>query len=434
MMGNQKGRLISVMLLLATFQLILHPLDALAHNLQTRMAYMYLDEATQACIDARIANAPVPNGCQALSSAWTPGTPVLKTDDELGIITKVVPDPSGTTTGVGGHIDFYVPNGVQVVDVAYMVPDGSGNLVKAPMKGQAPIAVGAGPIGAKITAELAGLTGTYTNINGVTEAPVTSGGLHRGTIAGVYGDTGIFFSEDPDTAWGTWQDFVSNSANRNACGSLAYDTTLSGYTTITNNSGDTIVPCNKWDAGQLFAWGVKGTTCGLAGCQSTPIVDYGDGRGNAPWGFASGVAGPKSGYAWSFDWEGWRNSDKSSDAKKIAAMQAAMAASKIGPWQRIQYPGSRVSYDQPGSASTLIGQASIDASTLGTEVTSLTQTSSGGGPKAIRYAVGQLTQNRPEYVWIKIKIKDLTQGVNIRSTLPHENQRVRISRKRGCRG
>ena len=24
--------------------------------------------------------------------------------------------------------------------------------------------------------------------------------------------------------------------------------------------------------------------------------------------------------------------------------------------------------------------------------------------------------------------------VNIRSTLPHENQRVRISRKRGCRG
>ena len=414
-MFNPGNRLIKSMVALAAPLVGLLSLDASAHNLQTRMAYMYLDEATQACIDARIANTPVPDGCQALSPAWTPGTPVLAQDDELGIITKVVPDPSGTTTGVGGHIDFYVPNGVQVVDVAYMVPDGNGNLVKAQMKGQSPIAVGAGPIGAKATAALATLGGTYTNVNGVIDSPVVAGtGVHRGTIAGVYGDTGIFFSEDPDTAWGTWQDYVGNTAKRNSCGSKAYDLTLpDGGQTITNNSGDTVVPCNKWDAGQLFAWGAKATTCTLAqGCTAAPIVDSGDGRGNAPWGFASGVAGPESGYKWYFDWNYWRD-----NGRNDAAMREAMAPSKVGPWQRIQYDGSRVSYDQAGSASTVLGQASLDASKLGVPVSPLnpltettSQTTSQGGPKAIRYAVGQLTQNRPEYVWVKVKIKNLQAG------------------------
>ena len=29
-------------------------------------------------------------------------------------------------------------------------------------------------------------------------------------------------------------------------------------------------------------------------------------RGNTPWGFGSGVAGPQSGYAWYFNWDEWR--------------------------------------------------------------------------------------------------------------------------------
>ena len=35
-------------------------------------------------------------------------------------------------------------------------------------------------------------------------------GLHRGTIAGVYGDTGIFYSTDPDTSYGSWQRFTGD--------------------------------------------------------------------------------------------------------------------------------------------------------------------------------------------------------------------------------
>ncbi|MEO8084270.1 MAG: hypothetical protein ABI780_10640 [Ardenticatenales bacterium] len=71
------------------------------------------------------------------------------------------------------------------------------------------------------------------------------------------------------------------------------------------------MPCNKWDAGQPLAWGAKATTFGAAG--SVPIVDYADGRGNSPWGFASGVAGPESGYKWNFDWNAWQASGKSAD-------------------------------------------------------------------------------------------------------------------------
>jgi len=157
-------------------------------------------------------------------------------------------------------------------------------------------------VGAKSTAELIGLPAVGPNINGVTENPVVpTDGTHRGTIAGVYGDTGIFYSTDPDTAWGSWTSYTG--ATDDFCG--LDDFLPAGYTgeTITNNSGDTFIPCNKWDAEQMYAWGVKGTSYTGAGASSSPIVDYGDGRGNAPWGFASGVAGPQSGYAWDFNWD-----------------------------------------------------------------------------------------------------------------------------------
>lgn len=375
-----------------------------AHNLQTRMVYMFFDPATQACIDARMEGTPLPAGCAPLPVDWALGDPVLLKDDELGVIIKVVPR-DGTTTGVGGHIDFYVPNGVQVVDVAYVVPDGAGDYAKVAMKGQSPIAIGAGPIGAKTTTQLVGMSSIYNSpVSSLSSTAVNpASGLHLGTIAGVYGDTGIFYSTDPDTAYGSWQAF-NGASTANGCGSLAFNPTALGPTLV-NNSGDTVVPCNKWDAEQLMAWGVKGGTFG----QSAPIVDYGDGRGNAPWGFASGVAGPQSGYAWQFNWDYWNTS-----AKDPAAMQTAMATSEIGPWQRIQYNGDRISYDQPGLISTVIGYASLDAGSLGIPVSTLPSTVSQTdttSPKAVRWAIGQLTAYRPEYAWVKIKVDDNTAGI-----------------------
>jgi hypothetical protein len=180
---------------------LLAPTAALAHNLQTKMVYMFPDPTAQEMLDKRIA------GQDACFPSYLPPDPLLRGQmkcddgttnypgDEIGLVIKVVPR-DGTTTGVGGHVDFYVPNGVEVIDVGYLLPgdsnpgDGISGFDKVPMKGQSLIAIGAGPIGAKSTAELATLSGAYTNILGVTEAPVVSGtGLHRGTISGVYGDT-----------------------------------------------------------------------------------------------------------------------------------------------------------------------------------------------------------------------------------------------------
>ncbi|MBK6429241.1 hypothetical protein [Candidatus Amarolinea dominans] len=287
---------------------------ASAHNLQTRDVYAYFDLDTQTMLDARI------NGV-----GWTPPTPLLQVGDELGLVMRGVPK-DGTTTGVGGYLDFYIPTGVTVLDAAYLAPvdnvsDGITGYDRIPMKGQSPIAIGAGPVGAKIKTEMIGLT-LGPNINGVTEATVNASGLMRGTIAGVYGDTGIFYATHPDTAWNTWAT------------TGGYDQNIgTNDNTVTNNSGDVIVPLNKWDAEQLLAWGAKAPIIA--------IVDTPDQRGNAPWGLANGVAGPQSGYAWDFDWDGWRAS-----AQTAADMRAA--SNQLGPWQRIAYPGSRVSKDQAG--------------------------------------------------------------------------------------
>lgn len=130
---------------------------ALAHNLQTKIVYTFFDAETQQMLDNRIA------GNDPLYPNYAPPEPLLKVNDEIGLIVKVIPR-DGTTTGVGGHIDSYIPNGTRVIDVGYVLPNLSGGYDKVPMKGQSPIALGAGTVGAKATAELATLTGTYTNI------------------------------------------------------------------------------------------------------------------------------------------------------------------------------------------------------------------------------------------------------------------------------
>ena len=129
-----------------------------------------------------------------------------------------MPD-EGTTTGVGGYTTFYMPNGVQVVDAAFLMPgdliaDGITGFDKVPTKGQAQMPIvgaGGGP-----TVSLVGIT-RGPNILGVTSPIVTAANANLGTLPGVYGDTGIFYSTVPETAFGT---YTGGS--------------------ITNNSGDTV--------------------------------------------------------------------------------------------------------------------------------------------------------------------------------------------------
>ena len=120
-----------------------------AHNLNASAVYVYFDPNTQAYLDGLIA-----------SNTRPVGTPLLVGGEELGIILKAIPD-EGTTTGVGGYTTFYVPNGLQVIDAAYIMPgdlnaDGITGFDKVPMKGQAQMPIvgaGGGP-----TVSLVGIT------------------------------------------------------------------------------------------------------------------------------------------------------------------------------------------------------------------------------------------------------------------------------------
>ena len=109
------------------------------------------------------------------------------------------------------------------------------------------------------------------------------------------------------------------------------------------------------------------------------------------------MAGPESGYAWQFDRDVWQTTGNMKDA-----------ANDLGPWNRIQYPGSQIGKDQPGLESADLGYAGVDASSLGWDMTtplsptlSLTDTIS---PKAIRWSVGMLLTGRSEYVRVTLKV------------------------------
>lgn len=143
-----------------------------AHNLDTRATGIYFDAQQVALMNARAAV----------------NQPLVQVGDKFWIVIKTTAGP-GTTTGVGGYQTFYVPPGMKVIDAAYVLPvstvtDPRG-FKEIPMKGQSPIAIGAGPVGAKSTPELAGLTLPGANGLGFVTAPMTAAGLHRGTLVGV---------------------------------------------------------------------------------------------------------------------------------------------------------------------------------------------------------------------------------------------------------
>ncbi|MCB0073919.1 MAG: DUF11 domain-containing protein, partial [Caldilineaceae bacterium] len=339
---------------------------ASAHNLDQRMVYMFFDPDTQATLDARIAG------------GWVPGTPLLQTNDEIGLIIKVIPT-DGTDTGVGGYVNFYVPDGVEVIDAAYVLPDGSGGYTDIPMKGQAPMpAVGAG---GDPTPNLVGIT-RGPNILGTTSKIVTDANKNLGTLPGVYGDMGIFYSTDPDTAFDSWRAFWGGT------GPL-----------ITNNSGDQIGHrtttgqiLNKWDAEQMYAYGMKSP--------NNPIIDS-NGRGTAPWGMANVVAGPQSGYAWQFDLDAFQAAG--GVVGSTATKAQADAAFTLGPWQRIRYPGSQISDDPPGANPAVQPYTrGADGSTVGWALSSANPLPA--NTKTVRWAIGQLTENRPEWVRVKVRI------------------------------
>ncbi len=349
---------------------VIHPEGARAHNLDTRATSINFAKDYLNLMSQRAGSGQQP----------------VQLGDEFWVILKTVPGP-GTNVGVGGYQTFYVPNGVQIVDAAYVLPDASAStgFKAVPMKGQSPIAIGDGPIGAKVAVGLTGYHYPAPNIMGVNEAPVTASGISRGTIAGLYADTGIFFSTDSRTAFNSYGAAPSG-----------------GSAPMINNSGDSV---GEWDAVNLLGSDVLGVMTLWDSYQLrafgrkdvAPIIDPADGRGNAPWGMASAVAGPQSGYAWSFNYAAYVSGGSNS-----AAIPSAI---EVGPWQRIKYPGSMISKDQAGLLSTVIGYAGVDGSSVGYDLQAAGTLPS--TTKAVRFAIGQLELGRTEFSAVKVRMNTL---------------------------
>lgn len=335
-----------------------------SHNLDMQINYLIFDKETTAVVQARSAA----------------GQPLMQAGDTVGVILKATPN-RGTKTGAGGYSTFFVPVGSQIVGAEYGVVQDSGNFLPLPMKGQSILVHGQGPIDVQAPVALAGFS-LGPNVLGVTALSVDLKCIPWGTLAGLYGDTGIFYSTDPATAWQSWVN--SGGIDKNPA---------TNDNSLQNNKGDYIVPTTLWDAYQMYGFGIKSPV--------KPIIDP-DGRGNTPWGTGTPVAGPQSGYAWGFNKAYW-DANPTNPNRMRNSLQ-------VGPWKRIRYNGSEIAKDTPGKRGTSLDLVGVNGSDYGVTVspssplpptTSWTDTTS---PKALRLSWGGLELYRPEYCRIKVKI------------------------------
>jgi hypothetical protein len=156
--------------------------------------------------------------------------------------------------------------------------------------------------------------------------------------------------------------------------------------------GTQVIPTTIWDAHQLIAFGLK----------RNGIVDP-DGRSNLPWGMGAAVSGPETGCAWSFSKDIW-DSTPGSDPDRMKK------AIEMGPWKRIQYPGSEASRDTPGRRGTTTDRVGMNASNLGFALSPenpLPPTESwndGVSPNALRFSWGGLEKGRADFARVQLKI------------------------------
>ena len=138
-----------------------------------------------------------------IESRFVAGETLLRADDEIGVIFKSTPGP-GTNVGAGGYFTFYIPEGTQVTGVEYGTISSNGHFIPTPLRQPAPMPLGSGSIAPEVTSALANLN-LGPNILGQSAQAVASTGRHNGTLAGVYGDLGIFYSTDSDTVWRSFE-------------------------------------------------------------------------------------------------------------------------------------------------------------------------------------------------------------------------------------
>jgi uncharacterized repeat protein (TIGR01451 family) len=257
--------------------------------------------------------------------------------------------------GPGVYFTTYIPTGVEVLG-AWFVTDATGATIRAPgLGGQAND--GWGKRGERTT---------FGN-------PFSTVGNSR--QSDLSGDTGIFYSTDSRTQLYTSDG--SNIAKGPTGNPNGTGGTSNGYT-VEDTFYGIVDAFNLWDANQVNAFGRGGTLNSIPATNNPGGVNIINslGQGATPFGSGSTVAGADTGYK--LDNTG-----------------------NVGPWNRIQYSGSKIADVSDGIA-TGIGTTNtatlLDASSLGTAFPLSSTTN------AVRWSDGLRLLNEVVYVKIRVKI------------------------------
>ena len=267
--------------------------------------------------------------------------------------------PDKAIRGLNTYITEYMPSNTRLVGVRILDEDG---LARAPN----PPGLADDDCGAAC--------------NRFNSVPSTGGNrnLEDGTIAQLYADTGVFYTTDgrlgrtPNDAFITLDNGIVMSPEPQRVNDVS---TLLGATAP-------FYAHNPWDWAQVRAFGIGGSASGN------------NGSGNTPFEYGSPVAGPQTHFQY--------------EATDVGG--SIRFNDVVGPWQRIQYPGSTIgigcSEDDAGACAApgtgMLGRMTADASTLGVDVTPLSPLTA----TAVRFATGEARVGRPIIVEVALLVDD----------------------------
>ena len=319
------------------------------------------------------------------------GSPGFHVGDTLQAIIRFSPVPNGANIGPNGWVTFYVPPNTQVVGASFVEPDGNGGFMTITPDSPAAIDDGWGSQANGSFDDAVIPAGTLDPAGTV---PFTA--YPEGSLGQVYGDVGIFYSNDARTA-----KYVSTTRNDGTDPNATTATVNNGYLVEATGCGQltglvNATDCkthNLWDANMTNTFGSSGVPAYNPSPGAIPtgyVNNIAGGRGNTPHLVGSPVAGPQTFYGQDY-------------------------AGSTGPWNRIAYPGSYIGTNAKfdpgtpnvqGSSTDTTGWRMLDpvadAAVYGTNLSPSNPLPT--NTNAVRWAVGRLEVGEVEFAMVELKI------------------------------
>ncbi|HJL06331.1 MAG TPA: MopE-related protein [Polyangiaceae bacterium LLY-WYZ-15_(1-7)] len=268
---------------------------------------------------------------------------------------NLFPVPNGQIHGLNGWLTEYIPPNTEVVGVRFIDPDGNTILPRQP----------------GIASDDCGRT-----CNGFNSVPSSGGtrNLDDGSIAQLYADTGIFYSTDARTERVPNDRFILLSDGIE----MTVEPQRVGDVDGPIGAASPFYAHNLWDWIQVRSFGISNPDGNVSG---------NNGTGNTPFDYGSPVAGPLTHYS-----------------LEVVEPSAGTLYfdDDVGPWQRIQYPGSLIGSGTGIAPTDDITRVTVDASTLGFDVTPASPLPA--GTNAVRFALGETRVGEPVSVEIALRV------------------------------